>query len=314
MRYRVANHSSYPGPAAGPARGEAALTAVLRDQEAAGVDLITDGQLGSPDLVSPLLGGIDGVRLGPLRPLPAALGRGPRPIVQAKLRRHHALAVDAYQRAARHAHVPVKAVLTGPYTLAHAAEIATTAYRTILHLAEDLSVILASEVAALVAAGAPAIQIDEPLILHRPADVRLLRALLDPVYDATGGSAQVFIATYGTDAAALYAQLNSLPGDVIAVDCANRAALTAAIAETGAGKPLALGIVDGAAPAVEGVDDLTRLVERCLHRYVHAEVTLQPSCGVGGLSIAQARGKLNALAGVRAALQSTSPKRPDVPA
>jgi methionine synthase II (cobalamin-independent) len=158
-----------------------------------------------------------------------------------------------------------------------------------------------------VAAGAPAIQIDEPLILHQPTDMRVLRALLEPVYDAAGEAATMIVATYGTDAAPLYAQLNSLPGDFIAVDCAGRATLAAVIAETGAGKPLALGIVDGRAPSVEGIDDLTRLVERCLHRYIHPEVLLQPSCGLAALSPGEASAKLAALVRVRDALQSTAP-------
>ena len=89
----VANHSSYPAPHNAAADSDAAVAAVLREQEAAGVELVTDGQLSDTDPVSPLLGALDGVRLGPVRTLPdrssdlAAL-----PVVQAKLRRRHALA------------------------------------------------------------------------------------------------------------------------------------------------------------------------------------------------------------------------------
>jgi len=167
-------------------------------------------------------------------------------------------------------------VLTGPYTLASAAQIATTAYRHPADVAVDLSMLLAQDVTALVVAGARVIQIDEPLLLAHPDDAKLVRTLLEPLVDAAQG-ATVLVATYGADAGAAYAQLNSLPGDIIAVDCAGRPDIVAAIAETGSGKPLALGIVDAATSAIEDPAALARLLERLLGRYGHDRVWLQPA-------------------------------------
>jgi methionine synthase II (cobalamin-independent) len=297
MRVLLANHSSYPGT---PNAGE--LKRVLDEQVAAGLDLVTDGQLGWQDAVAPLMTRLDGVRRGAPTVLPGLPHAVRRPIVQAKLRRRRSLCVDTYREARALTRASLKAVLTGPYTLAHSAALATTAYRGADDLAEDLSAVLAQEIAALVAAGAVAIQVDEPLILARPDDVRRLRQLLEPLYDAAGGRATVIVATYGADAGALYAQLNSLPGDVIAVDCAGRHATCDAIAETGAGKPLALGIVDGAQAAPEDAHALHRLVERLLRRYSHATVHLQPACGLGRLPPQAARHKIALLATARAAL------------
>jgi methionine synthase II (cobalamin-independent) len=303
MRVVCANHSSYPVPS-----GDAldALRAVIGDQEAAGLDLITDGQVDWADPVTPVLGAFDGVRLGPSQALPGSLGVGPRPIVEGKIRRYRSFSTAAYRRAAACAPRPVKAVLTGPYTLAHCATIATTAYRTPNELAAELSALLAQEVAALVAAGAAAIQIDEPLILQHPDDARVLRVLLEPLYDAAGGTAQIIVSTYGADATALYAQLNSLPADVIAVDCAARPGLFELIGESGAGKPLALGIADGQAELRLGspAADLTGAVQRCLQRYVHDTIFLQPARGLRGLTLAAARATLALVAGVGAAIRT----------
>jgi len=294
MRILLSNHSSYPG-----APGELELVRVLREQAAAGLDLVTDGQLGADDAIAPLMARLDGVRLGAATTLPGLPGAFRQPIVQAKLRRHGALCVDAYRRAAAHTAQPVKVVLTGPHTLAHAAAIATTAYRSADALADELSVILAQEVGALVAAGAAAIQIDEPVVLARPQDIRRLRALLEPIYDAASGRAQLVVATFGADAGPLYAQLNSLPADVIALDCAGREALCEAIADTGAGKPLALGLIDGTSPTLEKAAALAHRLEGLLHRYAHATVYLQPACGLRRLTADQARAKIGLLALLR---------------
>jgi 5-methyltetrahydropteroyltriglutamate--homocysteine methyltransferase len=296
MRIVCANHSALPFAAV---PSDAALASALRRQAAAGLDVVTDGQPGWNDPIAPLLAPLDGVRLGGPYTLPLGIRLAARPIVQAKLRRHTPLLVAAYRRAAGLATQPLKVVLTGPYTLAHAAEIGTTAYRHAADLAGDLSTLLAQEVTALVAAGATLIQIDEPLLLARPNDARLLRALLEPLVDAAGTAARVVIATYGADAGTCYAQLNSLPGDLIAVDCAGRPEVATAIAETGSGKPLALGLIDGASATLEDRDALRALLERLLARYAHEEVWLQPSRGLAALSASQADAKLRLLAALR---------------
>ncbi|MEO8602030.1 MAG: hypothetical protein ABI629_05585 [bacterium] len=298
MRLLCANHGALPF-AALPSDGE--LASMLRMQAAAGVDIATDGQPGWTDPITPLLAPLDGVRLGGPHTLPLGLRLAARPVVQAKLRRHKPLLVAAYRRAAALTAQPLKVVLTGPYTLAHAAEIATTAYRHTADLAADLATLLAQEVTALIAAGATLIQIDEPLLLAQPQDARLLRTLLEPLVDAAGGAARVIVATFGADAGGIYAQLNSLPGDIIAVDLAGGSAsqIATAIAETGSGKPLALGIVDAAQPVLKERDALRALLERLLVRYPHDEVWLQPSRGLAALTPAQAEAKLRLLGALR---------------
>lgn len=295
MRIVCANHGALPF--AGPPSDDA-LAATLRDQVAAGLDVITDGQPGWSDAITPLLAPLDGVRLGGPHRLPLDLVLAQRPIVQARLRRHRPLLVDAYRRAAALTTAPLKVTLTGPYTLAHGAEIATTAYRHADDLAHDLSALLAQEVTALVAAGARLIQLDEPLLLARPQDAKLVRTLLEPPVDAAGGLATVVIATYGADAGACYAQLNTLPGDIIAIDCAGHPAVVEAIAATGSGKPLALGLV-GAGAALEDRDALRALRDRLLDRYIHDVVWLQPARGLAALTPAQADRKLRLLASLR---------------
>lgn len=296
MRILLANHSSYPGT------GREALQQALQSQSDAGLDLISEGQLGWEDPLTPPLAHLAGVRLGDMTTRPGIPFPFRRLVIEARLRRQRPLCVELLQRAAALTSQPLKVSVAGPLTIAHAATIATTAYRCEDAVADELSAILAQEVAALAEAGAAAVQIDEPAILSRPAEMRRLRALLEPIFDAAAGRCQIIVAAYGGDATDLYAQLNSLPADVIAVDCAGRPGVVDAIASTGSGKPLALGVVDGSTAQPADPDQLRRDVERMLSRYIHPTVWLQPSVGLGRLTPAESRAKLDSLAALRASL------------
>lgn len=313
MEIILANHGTYPAASAAKARGvpdkrrgmlesdlDRALTdEILHEQEEAGLDLVTDGQVAWSDPVSPLLAPLDGVRLGGMERFLDTDRLFRRPVVTARLRHRAPILAGAYRFAALAARLPVKAVLTGPHTLANLCVLATTAYRSTAALAADLSMILREEILALVAAGARHIQIDEPLILARPNDIRLLREILEPLYDACAGRAALAVATYFADAAPLFAQLNSLPADIVSLDLVSSPSLAEAIALTGSSKVLALGLVDGRSARLEDPSALAPLLGRLLHRYVHDEVYIQPSCGLGGLRRSEATAKLRLLPAVR---------------
>ncbi len=307
MRIVLANHSSYPAAAVASdsepsADRRARIAEVVSDQEAAGLDLVTDGQAAATDPISHLMRQLGGVRLaGPQRLADTGI-RYLQPVVEAKIRRRQTSLVDEFLLARQVAARPVKAVLVGPYTLARRSIIATTAYRDAADLAADLSGVLAAEIGDLVRAGAAVIQIDEPAILRRPEDIRLLRELLEPLRDAAGDAAQLAVATYGSDAEPLYAQLNSLPADIIALDCTVGPQVIDAIADTGSGKVLALGLIGGADAPLPSPDHVAQLLGRALHRYVHDRIYLQPSCGLGHLPRARARATLDVLAAARAHL------------
>jgi 5-methyltetrahydropteroyltriglutamate--homocysteine methyltransferase len=295
MQILLANHSSYPHADV----SDTDIAALVREQESCGLNVVTDGQSDWADPFSHVPGRLAGVRLAGAARFPGTNCTYRQPIVEGKLRAHAPLVLEQYRRARAAAAVEVKPVLTGPCTLARLSQITTTAYGDIKSLGIDYRTILAQEVHDLVAAGASMIQIDEPMLLHHPEDVRLLRELLDPIQDAARATTALVVCTYWGPATALYAQLSSLPGAVLAVDLCSDPELTETIAAAGCAKILALGIVDGRSPRLEDPDSLARLVERVLHRYVHNTVYLQPSCGLRELSSDVARAKLETLALVR---------------
>lgn len=287
----LANHSSYPSRS-----GVADAVASVREQLEAGLDLPTPGQSAWTEPLAELLRHIDGLSLRAPQPVPGTGLFLPAVVVDARLRRRApAVPIPPAPPGAP----PLKYVLPGPYTLARLSAVSTTAYRGLAPLAAEYAQLIAERVAELAAAGAAAVQIDEPLCAAHPEDVRLVREILDPVQDAASERLPLVLSVYGTDAEPSYALLSSLPGDVLAVDLCASSRLARTIGETGCCKRLALGIVSGATESVEVLDDLAGQVATALHRYVHDTVYLQPASGLGTLAPPAARAKLQILGRVR---------------
>ena len=283
-----------------PTRGleRDAVEDVLREQEQTGIDVVTDGQVQWSDPMSHIAGALEGVRLGNRLPYFDTPQSFRQPVITAAMHRRQSVLLQAFIAARDMSRPPVKPVLMGPYTLARLSLIESGPYAGIPGLAHAFSEILTAEIHDLVQAGARYIQIEEPAILGHPGDIRLLRQLLEPLWSARGTAAMV-LASYFGRAEPLYAQLNSLPTDILALDCSSDSNLGDLIAATGASKVLALGIIDGRNPHLEDPRVLARALERMLKRYVLDSVHLLPSCGMRCLPRDRARAKLALLGEVR---------------
>jgi 5-methyltetrahydropteroyltriglutamate--homocysteine methyltransferase len=271
---------------------------VIHEQEHAGVEVVTDGQIRWSDPISTVMSALQGVRINGLLRYFDTNFYFRQPVVTGPVRRCGSILLDDFTVARRAAGRQVKAVLPGPYTLARLSVIASGPYRDVAALAYALSEVLVAEVRDLAAAGAQFIQIEEPAILSQPRDIRLLRQLLEPLWEARG-SAQLLVATYFGDAEPLYAQLNSLPADGIVLDCTYSPKLLEVIAATGASTPLGLGLVDGRTTRLESPQQVARQIETLLRRYALDCLHLLPSCGLEHLPRDSARAKLALLADIR---------------
>jgi len=226
-----------------------------------------------------------------------------QPVVQAAVKRRRPIACEDFRLATLAARRPVKPVLPGPYTLARLSVSESGAYTSVAALAHALSESLAAEIEDLARAGAQFIQLEEPAILAHPEDIRLLRQLLEPLWAACG-TARLVVATYFGDAEPLYAQLNSLPADILALDFTYSPRLRETIASVGASKILALGLVDGRTTRLEHADAIAEQVDTLLRHYALDAVHLLPSCGLEYLPRDRARAKLDVLATARRLLTS----------
>lgn len=161
-----------------------AVIASLRAQEAAGVDIVTDGEQRRDNFYSFIAEKVDGVQLMSLAEMldvvedkdgfsklldtldvPAYAIRNPTCV--GPLVRRQTLALDDYLFLKIHTDRPIKVTLPGPYLLTRAMwvkEVTRAVYPSKEDLARDVVDILRQEARALDEAGVDFIQFDEPVL------------------------------------------------------------------------------------------------------------------------------------------------------
>jgi 5-methyltetrahydropteroyltriglutamate--homocysteine methyltransferase len=165
-------------------QADVAVLEVLRLQEQAGIDIVTDGEQRRDNFYSFVAEKLAGTQLMTLLEMldlvedkasfervlqtldvPAYSIRNPTCV--GRIERRQPLAVDELRFLKRHTDKPVKIPLPGPYILTRAMfvpEVTRQVYPTKEDLAEDVVRILRDEIAELVAEGLDFIQLDEPVL------------------------------------------------------------------------------------------------------------------------------------------------------
>ncbi len=163
---------------------DAAVVEVLRLQESAGVDLVTDGEQRRDNFYSFVADKLTGVRLMTLAELLEIIDDKvaferilqtldvpaysiSNPTCVGPVRRCRPLAVDEVRFLKRHTTRPIKVTLPGPYLLTRAMyvkEATRDVYASKEDLAEDVVAVLEQEIRELVAEGVSFIQLDEPVL------------------------------------------------------------------------------------------------------------------------------------------------------
>ncbi len=161
-----------------------AVLEALRIQEAAGVDIVTDGEQRRDNFYSFVAEKLSGVRLMTLQEMldivedkagferilqtldvPAYSISNPTCV--GRIERRRPLALEDLLFLKRHTGRPVKVTLPGPYLLTRAMYVGTVTgqvYPTKEDLAEDVVRVLRDEVRELAQAGADFVQLDEPVL------------------------------------------------------------------------------------------------------------------------------------------------------
>ena len=213
---------------------------VIEEQTAAGIALPTDGQITWYDSQSHFARHLDGVEVNGLVRYFDTNTYYRQPVVRGEVRWREPATVDDWRFASSVARTPVKAVVTGPYTLASLAKTDGGSRR---ELVREFATAVAQEVRALRGAGATHIQIDEPAITRAPKEVDLLREGLDIVAGEKGG-AWLCLFTYFGDVAGILGKLARPPIDNLGLDLVQGPKNLKALAKGGADVPLTLGVVD----------------------------------------------------------------------
>ena len=314
MRLVLANHSSYPRVGDSPKLqrlrrayasretgkiDDAGFEEVVRDyvaevigeQEEAGLDLVTDGLVYWYDLIAHPASRLEGVKIRGIVRFFDTNTYVRQPEIESTPKGTFGLAPE-FERAKQAATKELKAVVTGPYTLARHSILKGNGdlSQTAMAYAEALG----AEIEQLKAAGASIVQIDEPSLLKNPDDAQLVRRLLE-IATEQKGDLTISLTTYFGDATTIYGELLKMPVDMIGFDLIYGPTVLEMIVHEGADRPIALGAIDGRNTKL----DDTKVVAQSVDRVMEAldargvsEVHLQPSCGLEFLPRDRAKRKL----------------------
>ena len=261
---------------------------VIKEQVDAGIDLVTDGHVRRDDPQTYFAEGIKGFAIGGLIRYFDSNTYYRHPIAEEKLAWEEPITVRDYTFAAENSSRPVKAVITGPYTLARLSQQGW--YEEFDAMVMDLAEALNLEALALQETGAPLIQFDEPAILKYKSDFPLFQEACRVV--TRGLTVKTELCTYFRDVSGLAPDLYELPFQVFGLDFAWGPGNYDLLDGFPQDKELAMGLLDARNTRLEPVDEIVAAVRRVSAHVSMDRLHLSPSCGLEFLPRQNARQKL----------------------
>ena len=292
----------------GPAQDDATRLAI-RDQELAGLDIVTDGEIRRESYSNHFATALDGLdldnpgvvvnRSGQPNPVPRIVGpiRRPRPIEVGDLR---------FLRA--NTDRTVKMTVPGPFTMSQQSQ--NDFYSHAEDAAMDYAAAVNAEIRDLHAAGADVVQIDEPYLQAMPDEARAYgRAALNAARDGVTGTTAVHIC-FGYAAIvpgrpegySFLPELAACSCDQVSIETA-QSGIDLGVLSDLAGKTIILGVIDLSNPAVEPDDVVAARVRRAFAYAPPERVVIATDCGMKYLPRASAEGKMRAMTGAAALLR-----------
>jgi 5-methyltetrahydropteroyltriglutamate--homocysteine methyltransferase len=268
-------------------------TEVIAEQEAAGIDLVTDGHVRWDDLLTPFARTMSGLEIGGLMRWFDNNVYYRRPVCVGPIEWGGPASVDAFGHAASVATKTVKAVIPGPITFARLS--VDEHYGVYEKFVLALARVLAQEAFELQAAGAPVIQIDEPALLSAPEDLELARRALETI-TAEISAAETTLMTYFGDAKRLGADLFALPVDGFGLDLVAGPENAELLGSLPGEARIQAGVVDARNTRLEPEAELVRAIDAVARQVGPQRLRVGPSAGLEFLPREKARAKLERLA------------------
>jgi 5-methyltetrahydropteroyltriglutamate--homocysteine methyltransferase len=274
----------------------------IRDQERAGLDIITDGEMRRESYSNRFATALEGVdmdnhgtaldRSGEPVPVPRVIG---------KIRRKHAVEKRDVEFLRANTDRMIKITVPGPFTMSQQAQ--NDHYDDMAEMALDYAAAVNEEIRDLFAAGADIVQIDEPYMQARPDKARAygLAAVKRALEGIEGRTALHICFGYAALIHERPEGYNFLPelADTDLCDISIETAqsdLDCAILARLPGKTIILGVLDLSTHEIETPATVAARIRKALP-YVPAEkLVIAPDCGLKYLPREVAFGKMKAMA------------------
>ena len=284
------------------AQDDATILAI-RDQERAGIDIITDGEIrreSYSNKVANAFGGIDKRRFGEVA---GRTGRRTQvPLVSGPIERTEPIEVRNTEFLRAQTDRTIKMTLPGPFTMAQQAvnEYYSDDESVVLAFAEAIN----EEIHELFAAGADIVQLDEPWLESRPEQAKAYAVgAINRALDGVQGNTAIHLC-FGYAAVvknkpdggySVLRELAETTADQISIEAA-QPRLDLSILATLSDKTLLVGILDLNDPAIEEPALLARRIRAALEVVPPERLVVAPDCGMKYLPRAVAFGKLSSMA------------------
>jgi 5-methyltetrahydropteroyltriglutamate--homocysteine methyltransferase len=282
------------------AQDDATLLAI-RDQERAGIDIITDGEQRRESYSNRFANALEGIDLDRPGKTPNRTGGfSTVPRVVGAIRRRHAIQVRDLEFLRANTDRMVKMTVPGPFTMS--AQCEDDFYRDARNLALAYARAVNAEIKDLFAAGADIVQIDEPWMQSRPQQAREYGIeALNAALDGVGGTTAVHIcfgyAAVVKDKPSGYSFLPELErsaADQISIEAA-QPKLDVSVLRELPSKTIILGVLDLSDLAVEMPATVAGRIRKALALLPPARVVVAPDCGLKYLPRNIAYGKMQAM-------------------
>jgi 5-methyltetrahydropteroyltriglutamate--homocysteine methyltransferase len=292
------------------AQDDATLLAIA-DQERAGLDIITDGEMRRESYSNRFATALEGVDIdNPGTALDRSGTPNKVPRVTGPIARRHPVQVRDLEFLKAHTSKPTKVTVPGPFTMSQQAQ--DDYYGAPDALAAAYAHAVRDEITDLLAAGADIVQIDEPYMQARPQAAREfgVEVLNEAIGDVDGTIAVHICFGYAAlihDRPSGYSFLGELAAarcDQVSIETA-QSGLDLAVLEALPDKTIILGVIDLSTDEVETADTVSERIRRALPHAPAERLVAAPDCGMKYLTREVAYGKLESLAeGARRAVAS----------
>ena len=282
------------------AQDDATLLAI-RDQERAGLDIITDGEQRRESYSNRFATALEGVDTdNPGTALDRSGHPNPVPRVTGKVRRKHPVEVRDVEFLRANTDRMIKITVPGPFTMSQQAQ--NDFYKDEQELVLDYAAAVNAEIKELFAAGADIVQIDEPYMQARPEKAQKFGlAGLNAALDGVRGTTAVHIC-FGyaaiihqrPDGYSFLSELAESPVQQVSIETA-QSKLDCSVLEKLPGKTIILGTLDLSDMTVEKPETVAARIRRALPYVPAPQIVVAPDCGLKYLPREVAYGKMCAM-------------------
>jgi 5-methyltetrahydropteroyltriglutamate--homocysteine methyltransferase len=277
---------------------------VIRIQVDGGVDIVTDGQIRWDDPLTYATRKILGFKHSGLIRYFDTNTFYRQPIAESRLEAPKPISVTDYQFATANSSKPVKAVLTGPFTIAKLS--ANPFYREEKQLVFDLAHILHREVQALEEAGCQYIHFDEPALLSYKDEFPIVKQAYEVMTAQLTKAEKTIFLNFG-NVEGIFPKIFQLPVERIGIDLSIGHPNWDIIKGTKWTKRLVAGVVDARNTKMESEGDIAQAIQGLGDQIDFEALWLSPNFSFEYLPRSNAKKKIELLVKVAKQLNELRP-------